>query len=143
MSMDTAIQTMQVGAPPVRDERFAARKRMVLLEPDPALRAVLVRSLLALGCVVSAKHETQQVIEALRCGPLDGAVIAFVSDTALAALQSANVRGVPLVVLTESAVEPRWLEKFPAIRFVRKPFDTRQLLTALELPQKAILVPTE
>jgi hypothetical protein len=75
---------------------------------------------------------------------VDGAIIAREAELAfLTALQAANAGGIPIAVLTETAIEPRLREQFPAIRFLRKPFDTRQLLAALNLPQKAILISTE
>ena len=143
MTVESVIQTVQVAAPP-GDMQFVERRRITMLEPDTALRSVMTRCLLALGCVVSAKREFSQVRDALRCGPCDGVIIALGANAAQCAeMQAANTRGVPVVVLSDGAVEPRFASQFPAIRFLRKPFDTRQLLVELKLPQKAILAALE
>jgi DNA-binding NtrC family response regulator len=143
MTVDTVIQAVPVAAPP-GDEQFVERRRISMLEPDTALRSVMTRCLLALGCVVSAKRELAQLREVLCSGPCDGAIISLAVDVAqLSALQAANARDVPIVVLTDGAVEPQIVDQFPAIHFMRKPFDTRQLLVALELPHKAILAALE
>jgi len=129
------------AAPPDGEDRFVERRRIALLEPDAALRPVLIVNLLRLGCVVSARRELPQVIEALQCGPLDGAIVALEGNRcALDALNAANRGGVPLVVLTDTLPEPHMVQKFPGMHFLQKPFDTRELLNALHLPQKAAII---
>jgi DNA-binding response OmpR family regulator len=123
------------------EEQFGERRRITLLEPDPALRAVVIRSLLRLGCVVSTKRSREQVIDALETGPIDGAIIALEADASLAAaLHTANHLRAPIVVLTNFPAEPRMMESFSSILFLQKPFDMRELLAHLRLPQKAFIV---
>jgi DNA-binding response OmpR family regulator len=123
------------------EEQFAERRRISLLESDTALRPVLIGILLRLGCVVSARRELAQVIEALQTGPLDGAIVALEPDHArLAALCTANQHNVPIVVLMDSAVDPLTASQFPGIHFLQKPFDVRQLLAKLNLPEKATIL---
>ena len=121
---------------PSAREHFAERRRIALLEPDRALRSVLARTLLRLGCVVSLARDLEQVLEALRDGRLDGAVVALDVDArTLALLQSANGRGVPVVVTTD---EPHPANHGALVHCLLKPFDTRDLLAHLNLPHKAV-----
>jgi len=130
--------------PAGREPRFAERRRIAVLENDHALRPVVIRTLLRLGCVVSAKHELAQVTEALQVGPIDGAVVALGGDGAcLAALQSANACLVPVVVLLDQPAEPHLKVRYPALRFLQKPFDMRELLAQLGLPEKATILYSE
>jgi len=129
------------AAPDDAEERFAERRRIALLEGDTALRPVLIGTLLRLGCVVSVKHHITQVIETLQCGPVDGAVVALEGDLSLLeALAAANHGAVPVVVLSDVLPEPHMVKQFPSIRFLQKPFDMRELLNLLHLPQKAVIV---
>ena len=126
------------------EARFAERRRILLLEPDAALRAVLVRSLLRLGCIVRAKRHPQQVIDALPNEFIDGAVIAL--DEAMSwapQLAVANLRQVPVVVLSYAPPEPYLVKQLPSLCFLQKPFDMRDLLAQLHLPERAKLVGTE
>jgi len=123
------------------EERFAERPRIVLMEPDNTLRAVMIRNLLRLGCVVSCKHSREQVLEALETGPIDGAIIALEADASLvAALDAANSKRTSIVVLTNFPIEPRLTAQFSSIHFLQKPFDMRELLSHLSLPQKALII---
>ena len=123
------------------EDRFAERRRIAVMEHDHALRAVVIRSLLRLGCVVSAKRTMEQIIMALQTGPIDGAIICLEADDTLSAtLQAANHHQVPIVVLTDRPVEPHSTEQFDTIRFLQKPFDMRELLVHLHLPQKATII---
>ena len=123
------------------DEQFAERRRIALMEPDPKLRAVLIRTLLRLGCVVSAKRSQAQMIEAIQTGPLDGAIVALEADAMLAdSLCAANNHRAAIVVLTSVPVEPHLVEQFSSICFLQKPFDMRELLAQLRLPLKALIV---
>ena len=122
------------------EQRFAERHRIVLLEPDDLLRGVLVRTLLRLGCIVNLSRGLDQVLTLLREGGMDGAVVALDAEAhAAALLQDANGRNVPIVVLTYAAPAPDLRKRFATICFLRKPFDTRELLASLRLPEKAIL----
>jgi DNA-binding response OmpR family regulator len=144
MSVALNAQTVayrELDTQPEAEERFATRRRIALLEEDPALRPVVIRTLLRLGCVVSAKRCIAQVIETLRTGPVDGAVVALEGELSLLdALAAANHGAVPVVVLTDGLPEPHMLERYRSIRFLQKPFDMRELLASLQLPQKAVVV---
>jgi DNA-binding response OmpR family regulator len=130
----------ETASPPDGEQRFAVRWRIVLMETDGSLRAVLVRTLLRLGCIVSLTRRLEPVLEALRDGGMDGAIVALDAGAhAAALLQAANRRQVPLVVLTVAPPGPDLLKRYPAIRFLRKPFDTRELLAGLNLPEQATL----
>jgi hypothetical protein len=139
-----AVPQAESLGPAEREPRFAERRRIAVLEHDRALRPVVIRTLLRLGCVVSAKHEFAQVTEALQAGPIDGAVVALGGDgTCLPALQSANASAVPIVVLLDQPVEPHLQARYPALRFLQKPFDMRELLAQLGLPEKATILYSE
>jgi DNA-binding response OmpR family regulator len=126
------------------EERFAERRRILLLEPDAALRAVLVRSLLRLGCIVRAKRHPQQVVDALPDEAIDGAVVALDEVMSWAPqLAAANPRQAPVVVLSYVPPDPYLIEQLPSLCFLQKPFDMRDLLAQLHLPEKAKLVRTE
>ncbi len=144
MTTGTTLKSLSFGAPltePEAGERFAERRRIALLEPDPDLRPVLIRTLLRLGCVVSAKRELAQIIETLQTGPVDGAIVALCAQSdCVAALQASNARQATIVVLTDDAVEPHLRRLFPAIHFLQKPFDMRDLLASLGLPEKATIL---
>jgi DNA-binding response OmpR family regulator len=144
MSVELNAQTVayrELDTQPEAEDRFAVRRRIALLEKDPALRPVVIRTLLRLGCVVSAKHCIAQVIETLRTGPVDGAVVAFEGELSLLyELAVANRSAVPVVVLTDGLPEPHMVEQFRSIHFLQKPFDMRELLASLQLPQKAVVV---
>ncbi|MBI3733977.1 MAG: hypothetical protein HY259_11060 [Chloroflexi bacterium] len=123
------------------EERFAERRRIVLMEPDPALRSVLVRTLCRLGCIVSLKREPERVVESLGDSLTDGVVVALDADLRWAAsLQSANRRQVPVVVLTYALPAPGEAQKLATVHFLRKPFDVGELFTHLHLPDKAQMV---
>jgi DNA-binding response OmpR family regulator len=123
------------------EERFAERRRIAMLEPDAALRRVLIPMLLRLGCVVSPKRDLAQMIEALQSGPLDGAIVALGPDISwVAALSAANQHYVPVVLLMNFPVDPLSARQFPDIHFLQKPFDARELLTRLNLPEKATIL---
>jgi DNA-binding response OmpR family regulator len=147
MELDTKRRTLTsdgLAVPTAGDDRFAERRRIALLEYDPALRPVIIRTLLRLGCVVSAKRDLAQVLETLQTGPVDGVVLALAADAAsLAALQAANCGQVPVVILTDEPVEPYLQQLFPAIHVLQKPFDARALLSDLGLPEKATILPSE
>ena len=131
-------ETMRQAQP---EERFAERRRIALLEPDAALRRVLIPLLLRLGCVVSVKRELAQVIEALQTGPLDGVIIALGPDNALLkSLCAANCQHVPIVLLMDPAVDPLTAKQFPDMHFLAKPFDANELLAGLNLPEKATIL---
>ena len=139
-----AVQQAENMLPAEREPRFAERRRIAVLEHDRALRPVVIRTLLRLGCVVSAKHELAQLTEALQAGPIDGAIVALAGDGAyLPALQCANVSAVPVVVLLDGPIEPRLKARYPALRFLQKPFDMRELLAQLGLPEKATILYSE
>jgi DNA-binding response OmpR family regulator len=144
MSVELNVQTVayrELDTQLEAEERFAVRRRIALLEDDPALRPVVIRTLLRLGCVVSAKHCIAQVIETLRTGPVDGVVVALEGELSLLyELAAANDGAVPVVVLTDELPEPHMVEQFRSIRFLKKPFDMRELLASLQLPQKALVV---
>ncbi len=119
------------------DLRFADRARIALFERDPALRPVIIRSLLRLGCVVSAKRDLGRLQTALQEGLLHGAVADLEFDVlSLEALDDANRSHVPLAVLTDIQVEPYLRAQFPTLSFIQKPFDIRVLFDALKLPRK-------
>jgi DNA-binding response OmpR family regulator len=147
MKLDTnrrALARDALTAPAAGDERFAERRRIALLEHDPALRPVIIRTLLRLGCVVSTKPDLAHVLETLHSGPVDGVVLALAADAAsFAALQAANCRQVPVVILTDEPVEPYLQQLFPSIHVLQKPFDARELLRRLQLPEKATILPSE
>ena len=147
MELDTNRRTLPsdaLTAPAASDERFAERRRIALLETDPALRPVIIRTLLRLGCVVSTKRDLPHVLKTLQTGPVDGVVLAHAADAAsFAALQAANCRQVPVVVLTDEPVEPYLQQLFPTIHVLQKPFDARALLSDLGLPEKATILPSE
>ena len=147
MKLDTnrrALPSDALTAPAAGDERFAERRRIALLEYDPALRPVIIRTLLRLGCVVSTKRDLAHVLETLQTGPVDGVVLALAADAAsFAALQAANCRQVPVVLLTDEPVEPYLQQLFPSIHVLQKPFDARALLGDLGLPEKATILPSE
>jgi DNA-binding response OmpR family regulator len=148
MALDTnrrALPSDALKAPTAGDERFAERRRIALLEYDPALRPVIIRTLLRLGCVVSAKRDLAHVLETLQTGPVDGVVLALAAADAasFAALQAANCQRVPVVVLTDEPVEPYLQQLFPSIHVLQKPFDARALLSDLGLPEKATILPSE
>jgi DNA-binding response OmpR family regulator len=128
------------SAPDEGEARFAERRRIVLMEPEGPLRAVLVRTLLRLGCIVSLTRGLDQVLEALRESEPDGALVALEADARTAALlQAANRRQIPIVVMCFASPEPHLLKRFAAMHFLVKPFDTRELLAHLRLPEKAII----
>ncbi len=137
------LQIADDGSEPAPDEggaRFAERRRIVLLEPEVPLRAVLVRTLLRLGCIVSLTRGLDQVLEALRESEPDGALVALEADARTAALlEAANRRQIPIVVMCFASPEPHLLKRFAPIHFLVKPFDTGDLLAHLRLPEKAIL----
>ena len=123
------------------EDQFAERRRIILMESDSTLRAVLIRNLLRLGCVVSAKRSREQIIEALETEPIDGAIIALEADASVAAaLCDANYHQASIVLLTNFPIEPRLREQFSSLLFLQKPFDMRELLVFLHLPQKALIV---
>jgi DNA-binding response OmpR family regulator len=124
------------------EECFAERRHIVLMESDESLRPVIVRTLLRLGCVVRFKHSLADVVETMREGWPDGAVVALDPDAELAArLQAANRRQAPLVVLIQTAPDPLWSRQMPGVRFLEKPFDVRELCALLKLPLRAPIVP--
>ncbi len=115
---------------------FTNRARIALLEPDPTLRAVIVRSLLRMGCVVTFKRTLAQVSECLRAGTVHGALVAWeLNAEEMTALNDANVNRVPVVVLTETAPPPPGTAARDPLRFLQKPFDMRELFTQLNLTQ--------
>ncbi len=123
------------------EERFAERRRIALMEPDAALRSVLVRTLLRLGCIVSFKRSPEQVIETLQEGPIDGTVVALDADTPWAAhMHAANLHQVPIVILSDAPPDPHLTKQLPSVRFLQKPFDMRDLLVHLHLPEKARII---
>jgi DNA-binding response OmpR family regulator len=144
MSANTNIRLVVFSAPAAAEqpeERFAERRRIALLEPDAALRRVLIPLLLRLGCVVSVKRELAQVIEALQTGPLDAAIVALEPDNVqLEALRAANRQQVPIVLLMDVPVGPLTASQFPDIHFLEKPFDARELLAGLNLPEKPTIL---
>lgn len=146
MKLDTKRHASDMAAqePRAGTERFAERRRIALLEYDPALRPVIIRTLLRLGCVVSTKRDLAHVVETLQTGPVDGVVLALAADAAsFAALQAANACQVPVVILTDEPVEPYLQQLFPAIHVLQKPFDARDLLRWLRLPEKPTILPLE
>ena len=135
------IENRETASQAQGEEQFADRRRIALMESDNTLRAVMIRNLLRLGCVVSCKHSQQQMLEALETGPIDGAIIALEANASLAqALDAANNQRASIVVLTNFPIEPRLREQFSSIHFLQKPFDMRELLVFLHLPQKALIV---
>lgn len=126
------------------EERFAERRRIALMEPDTALRNVLVRTLLRLGCIVSIKRSPEQVMEALQDGLTDGVVVALEADLPWAErLHAANARQVPVVILCDSSPDPYLTNQWPSLSFLQKPFDMRELLVHLHLPEKAKIIRAE
>lgn len=120
------------------EARFAERRRIALMEPEAALRSVLVRTLLRLGCIISLTRNPQQLIELLQDGMLDGAVVALEADSLWAArLHAVNSRRVPIVILGDSPPGPYVTKQLSSLYFLQKPFDTRELLEHLHLPEKA------
>src|SRR6476620_11216024 len=101
-----------------REECFAERRHIVLMESDASLRPVIVRTLLRLGCVVRFKHSLADVVETMQEGWPDGAVVALDADAEMAAcLQAANRRQMPVVVLIQTAPDPLWGRQMPGVRF--------------------------
>jgi len=145
-STSVTLQDFAVLAPPspASEERFAERRRIVLLENDRALCNVITRSLLRLGCVVTFKRSYDQVLCALREANVHGVVMALELDGAqLAALTAANSGQVPIVVLTHAPPAPHQADLYPSLRLLQKPFDMRELFTLLNLPQQAKIVRAE
>jgi DNA-binding response OmpR family regulator len=139
MHADTSVRS--VAAENMAEERFAERRRIALLERDTALRSVVIRNLLRLGCVVSAKRDVAQVIEALESGLADGAVVALERDNPLLETLAAAVRGpAPVIVLCDVLPEPHMVKRFAGLRFLQKPFDMRELICCLRLPPHAVIV---
>ena len=99
------------------------------MEPDAALRSVLVRTLLRRGFVVSLQHGPEQVIAALQEGGCQGVIVALDPDSAWLSRIDTH-RGecdVPIVALTYTAPGPGDVEKLPGICFLQKPFDVADL----------------
>ena len=131
----------ETPAPVERDDGFLERRRIALLECDTALRAVMVRALLRIGCIVTFKHHHEQVTTALQSGELGGVVLALPMDEAqLATLLEANVQRIPIVVLTDTSPPLHLAQRDPSLHFLQKPFDMRELLTLLNLPHKATII---
>jgi DNA-binding NtrC family response regulator len=135
------VNVMESVVQPANDERFAERSRIALMESDRALRAVMVRSLLRVGCVVSFKCNQAEVVEALQAGVLHGVVMAAELDFHdMAALDAANVQHVPIVVLTHAPPALHAFNSHSSLRFLQKPFDMRDLFVHLNLSQSAKIV---
>lgn len=122
-------------------EEFAERRRIALLESDAPLRAVIVRALLRVGCVVTFKRRCAQIIAALRMDELQGVVLALPIDESQAELLiEANIHHVPIVVLMNAPPLPQLARRAPNLRFLQKPFDMRELFTQLHLPHEAKII---
>ena len=119
---------------------LARRAHVSLMEPDPALRSVLTRTLLRAGCVVIFRRTLEQASAALAQGAEDALVVAL-DDNPRAAieLQKRNSGNAQLIVLTAQAVDPRLLHQLPSVRFHQKPFDTRDLLDDLGISRPSSL----
>lgn len=129
-----------VADTPEDREEFSTRRRILVLEPDPALRRVLAGALLRLGCVVSFKSSLAAVLESLS-PDVDGVIAALDADLSPAArLRAAAPPGTRLAVLSHAPPDPKLARSLPAVAFLQKPFDLRDLLAALNVPERAQII---
>ena len=131
---DDSSRARPAPAPIEYDDDFARRWRIALLEDDRALRAVIVVSLLRVGCIIRFAHAVEPVCAELRDGMLQGAIIAGeLSAPQLAALRAANAQRAPIIVLTNAPCGPGCSDAETSLRFLPKPFDMRELFALLDL----------
>ena len=140
----SSLLTKPLADTPEEREEFATRPRLLLLEPDPALRRVLASTLLRLGCVLNFKRDLESLITTLAGGEYSGAIVALDTDLAPAIRLGASAPpGARLAILANTPPDPLLIRQLPSACFLQKPFDLRELLVALNLPDKAQIVTRE
>ncbi|MBI5876444.1 MAG: hypothetical protein HZB53_02235 [Chloroflexi bacterium] len=130
-----------VADTPADREEFAARPRLLLMEPDPALRRVLASALLRLGCVLNFKRDLESLKATIATGDYSGAIVALDTDLApVIQLSSAAPPGFRLAIVAHAPPDPVLARRLPDVRFLQKPFDLRELLVILNLPARAEII---
>jgi CheY-like chemotaxis protein len=141
---DASVVQTSATSEPIPDEAFEyfkSRRRIVLHEPYPALRSVIARSLIRLGCVVTFKRSHDEVCALLQDADyLYGAITSVDGDPTTAVhqiehLRAANRHQIPLILLTNWPVGPdqraEW--RHAGMTALSKPFDMRDLLVSLNM----------